>query len=849
MANTKKKSYSGTRVAEKKKTVKSAPRTQSKKGKTPEKEVEQAEEAIDTPKKPFKIRREIWACICLFIGFIACLAVFGLEAFFINWYNWISRTLIGYGSNYLPFVFVTAGIVMFVKLHGKCRLKVTGLMSIPVIAACLWHLSANATSWNIKVLFRDGQALAGGGVGAGYIANILKWGLSDVGAKILLWLLMVVAVALAFGEFIVKLVVILKNWRPEPEPEDDDEIVAPASKRRRGSDAYDQENRGKKEKEKEKEPERVRTPAEVMQGIIDSEDKKPEPKIETYEEEKVPEFRLPKDPEEDKPILEGPPVIRFDPTEPIKPTFITNQAEIELPQTLPEEEEIPEPDDIDADTIAQQIDAALSEEKKYMYPPISILNQGSGRPASATQMIEECGERLIDTLRSFGVEATLINVTSGPTVTRFEVLLQRGIKVSKVEGLSPDIALALGAAHVRISVIPANNSVGIEIPNTVRETVTVRDIIGTATFRDASSKLSFAVGKDISGEGIIGDISKMPHMLIAGTTGSGKSVCINTLLISLLYKSTPEEVRLIMIDPKMVELKVYNGIPHLLIPVVTDPSKAAGALNWAVNEMMRRYKMFADIDVRDINSYNKKIVTMEGGETIPRIVVVIDELADLMVVAKHEVEEAIVRLGQMARAAGMHLIVATQRPSADVITGLMKANIPSRIAFAVSSQLESRIILDQMGAEKLIGLGDMLYSPLGGGKPRRIQGCLVTDPEVEEVIRFIKESSGEVEYSQSVIDHIENHGREEQAEGGGASGGGLDGDDEMLLAAIDVVVEMGQASTSMLQRRLKLGYARAARIVDIMEERGIVGGYEGSKPRQVLISKDQWNELKLRMKD
>ncbi|MBQ2819746.1 MAG: DNA translocase FtsK [Clostridia bacterium] len=842
MANTKKKksAYTGTRVAEKKKTTAKAPRSLPKKGKEKDKEKETLQEEIPAePKKPIRIRREIWACLCLFVGFVACLSVFDLKGWFIDGYRWIFRVLIGYGANYLPLVFMAAGLVLFIKLHGKARLKVTGLLCMPVVIACIWHISTNMSTWNIKVLYNTGRALESGGILSGYLSNIMSWGLSRVGALILFWLLLVVCIALAFGEFIVKGIIFLKNWRPAPEPEDED-IHAPAPRRNRKDGAYDQDSKGKK-KETEAEPERIRTPAEVMQGIIDSED---------TQKPAMPEIKITK-PEPIEPVYEPIPAPKFDPTEPIKPTFVTNQAEIELPETIPEEDEpAPEPDDIDPDTIAQQIEAALSEEKKYMYPPISLLNQGSGRPASAAQMIEECGERLIDTLRSFGVEATLINVTSGPTVTRFEVLLQRGIKVSKVEGLSPDIALALGAAHVRISVIPANNSVGIEIPNTARETVTARDIIGTSTFRDASSKLAFAVGKDISGEAIIGDISKMPHMLIAGTTGSGKSVCINTLLISLLYKSTPDEVRLIMVDPKMVELKVYNGIPHLLIPVVTDPSKAAGALNWAVNEMMRRYKMFADIDVRDINSYNKKIVTMEGGETIPRIVVVIDELADLMVVAKHEVEEAIVRLGQMARAAGMHLIVATQRPSADVITGLMKANIPSRIAFAVSSQLESRIILDQMGAEKLIGWGDMLYSPLGGGKPRRIQGALVTDTEVEQVIKFIKESCGDAQYSESVMEHIENHGKKDQAEGGsGSSGGGVDDDDEMLIPAIDVVVEMGQASTSMLQRRLKLGYARAARIIDIMEERGIVGGYEGSKPRQVLITRDQWNEMKLRMKD
>ena len=385
--------------------------------------------------------------------------------------------------------------------------------------------------------------------------------------------------------------------------------------------------------------------------------------------------------------------------------------------------------------------------------------------------------------------------------------------------------------------------------------VTIREVIGSDTFAQAKSHVAFSVGKDITGAPVVGDIGKMPHLLIAGTTGSGKSVCVNSMLISLLYKSSPEQVRLIMVDPKMVELGNYNGIPHLLIPVVTDPKKAAGALNWAVGEMERRYKLFADNQVRKLEDFNalmrrKKAEAeqMEGGtpevyQTVPEIVIVIDELADLMMVAAKEVETSICRIAQKARAAGMYLIVATQRPSADVITGIMKANIPSRIAFAVASQIESRIILDQTGAEKLIGKGDMLYAPLGEGKPQRIQGCFISNDEIERVISFVK-SNGSAEYSEEILEHIE---KQAQNDGGGnAAGEGSGEEDELLMDAIDVVVEGGQASVSMLQRRLKLGYSRAARIVDQMEERGIVGPFEGSKPRQILISKEDWKEMKLR---
>lgn len=495
-------------------------------------------------------------------------------------------------------------------------------------------------------------------------------------------------------------------------------------------------------------------------------------------------------------------------------------------------------------------EASKADAGKYIYPPLSLLAPGDPGMGADHESIVKCAERLVDTLKSFNIEAAIVNVTKGPTVTRYELQLQRGIKFSKVTNLSDDIALSLGASSVRIAPIPANNSVGIEVPNDIQEVVSLRDILQNKAFSSAKSKLSFAVGKDIAGQCIVGNISKMPHLLIAGTTGSGKSVCINSIIISLIYKASPEEVKLIMVDPKMIELGMYNGIPHLLIPVVTDPKKAAGALNWAVGEMMRRYKLLSQLNVRNLEAYNEEIRRRGEGETLPQIVIVIDELADLMFVAAREVEESIARIAQMARAAGMHLIIATQRPSADVITGLMKANIPSRIAFAVASQIESRIILDQNGAEKLIGRGDMLYNPLGAGKPMRVQGCFISSKEVESVIDFVK-TTGTPEYSQEILDHIE---RQANADAAAASGGSPasdsdDADDPMLMDAISVVVDRGEASTSLLQRKLKLGYARAARLIDAMEERGIVGPFEGAKPRSVSLTPDQWSEMQLRMKD
>ena len=523
------------------------------------------------------------------------------------------------------------------------------------------------------------------------------------------------------------------------------------------------------------------------------------------------------------------------------------------PVEIPEQPEKLKKADVqlEAAQIAQEIGQQEPQKPEYEFPPVSLLKAGSGQSHDGTEEMRQNAERLSDTLQSFGIEAHIINVTRGPSVTRYELELQRGVKLSKVTNLADDIALALGASGVRIAAIPDKISVvGIEVPNRIVSVVMAREVIDSPEFEKCKSRVSFAVGKDIGGNRIIGDIGKLPHLLIAGTTGSGKSVCMNSLIISLLYKAKPEEVKLIMIDPKMVELGIYNGIPHLLIPVVTDPKKAAGSLQWAVTEMMRRYRMMADAGVRDLESYNKQARASADDELepMPQIVVVIDELADLMLVAAKEVEESICRIAQMGRASGIHLVIATQRPSADVITGLMKANIPSRIAFAVASAMESRIILDTAGAEKLVGKGDMLYAPLGQGKPKRVQGCFITDDEVQEVVSFVKASS-EAEYSDSVMAEIDKKAAESGKTGSGSSGStaaetdGSDGD-EMLPAAVDVILETGQASVSMLQRRLKLGYARAARIMDEMEERGIVGPFEGSKPRQLLITREQWQAIK-----
>ena len=500
-----------------------------------------------------------------------------------------------------------------------------------------------------------------------------------------------------------------------------------------------------------------------------------------------------------------------------------------------------------AQQVAKEIETAQEQpQAKYCFPPIDLLKNPAGSAADGTAEMRENSRRLSETLASFKIEAHIINVTRGPSVTRYEVELEKGVRLSKLTTAADDIALSLGASGVRIAAVPGKISVvGIEVPNRAVTTVSLREVIDSPEFRKAKSKSSFAVGKDIGGSCIVGNISRLPHMLIAGTTGSGKSVCMNSIIISLLYKASPDDVKLIMVDPKMVELGIYNNIPHLLIPVVTDPKKAAGSLQWAVTEMMRRYKAMSDAGVRDLESYNSIVETQEEGIKLPQVVVIIDELADLMLVAAKEVEESICRIAQMGRAAGIHLIIATQRPSADVITGLMKANIPSRIAFAVASAMESRIILDTQGAEKLVGKGDMLYAPIGNGKPKRVQGCFVSDPEVEAVASYVK-SNFVTNYDQTVMEEIER-----KAEQTGNKPAASDpepnsdelGGDEMLPAAVEVILDTKQASVSMLQRRLKLGYARAARIVDEMEEKGIVGPFQGSKPREILITKEQWEQM------
>lgn len=617
----------------------------------------------------------------------------------------------------------------------------------------------------------------------------------------------------------------------------------------------------------------------------------------------VPDFDIPMPPVKDEPVSEDIPAPAEQPvSEPAAETEIAEQpvsfdevqSAFKQPEEIKREAEAPAVEkpaagkmQTVADNAAQNMETAADAEKAtaafmekraesdkneaakpaeirkerhesaYMFPPITMLAASKKLDANVeTEELQTNGRMLVETLKSFGVQTKIMDIARGPAVTRYELQPAAGVKISKITNLADDLAMNLAATGVRIEApIPGKAAVGIEVPNKAKSIVRMRELIESNSFVTSQSRLTVALGRDIAGQVVVADLAKMPHVLIAGTTGSGKSVCINSLIVSLLYKSSPDDVRFLMIDPKVVELGNYNGIPHLLVPVVTDPRKAAGALGWAVNEMLKRYRIFAENNVRDLKGYNalakaNGFVDANGQPmlSMPQIVIIIDELSDLMMAAPNEVEDAICRLAQMARAAGMHLVVATQRPSVDVVTGLIKANIPSRIAFAVSSAVDSRTILDGGGAEKLLGQGDMLFSPVGAPKPIRVQGCFVSDGEIESVVDFVR-SSKEADYDEAVAEEIERSAAADQTKIAGSDGDSDEAGDPMMNEAIKVVVEAGQASTSLLQRRLRLGYARAGRLIDEMEQMGVVGPHEGSKPRQVLMTYAQWLERNMQKPD
>ena len=796
-------------------------------------------QAAPTPPTPSPVPRTAGGLVCLLLALCVAVSYFDAQAVLLNHLRSALTGLFGYGYWLWAALLLAGGLFLLLHRERKAAGRVVCALLTPVLGGSLLHLllAKPADTLSASALWAAGKALAGGGVISGGMAELGKTYLSEA----------VFAILAAIG--LLACIFVMLRTTPAQVAQKARERAAQRAEEAEEGESVSTPPAGKdtnKSAEKAAEKPASRRCKAQIDIPLDSEDA-PLPEEHPLQPERKPFFAGRQTPTPDE-VLQPPKEAEPAPSpapaaEPVK----TEAAKAEPAVTATDVKQATE-------EVSRQIEQELAEpEEAYQYPPITLLEQGTaGSFTEAGAEMRSNSKRLADTLRSFGVDAQAGEVVRGPSVTRYEFTQPQGVKLSKITNLADDIALALGVGSVRVAPVPGKiSAVGIEVPNRAVTPVRIRDVIESREFTGHKSAVAFAVGKDIGGNRIIGDIAKLPHVLIAGTTGSGKSVCTNSLIVSLLYKSTPEEVRFIMVDPKMVELAPYNGIPHLLIPVVTDPKKAAGALQWAVFEMMKRYKAFSENGVKDLASYNALAEQSEPDENgekmkkLPSVVVVIDELADLMLVAAKEVEDSICRVAQMGRAAGMHLVIATQRPSADVITGLMKANIPSRIAFAVASSMESRIILDNPGAEKLVGKGDMLYAPLGEGKPRRVQGCFITAEEIERVVDFVKEK-GETAYSEDVMRQIEQVVQDKDKKSAPAeAASGSDDGDELLPAAVEVVLETGQASVSMLQRRLKLGYSRAARLVDQMEERGIVGPFEGSKPRQLLIDKAKWQEMQM----
>ena len=890
---------------------KSAPKSTAAKGSTASKSGSGTKKtsgsktaAASHAKSSRPIRREIWALVCFFLGLFTAIGYFNVDAIFITYFCGTIKGFIGYGYYILPPVLLACAFILAFHRGLPVKARAICLAVVPVVFGALCHLffakyepdfSQFATAF--KTIYSEGSAMHGGGLISGFLAIGFESMFSVWGAVPVFIFAILVLMMIAFK--ITPAMLVGKERRREKkmyEPEDDEEepplFAVPDNSAHKLS-------KQKKEKTREKPvqklhaaeempdsagedklrrsaidipldmdedipelPEekrkggffnsrsRVKTPGKVFEDEAES---RPAPAV-SYPAPAAETAPSPTDNVKPLSIEEAASIAGVEPVE-IKSSEVSGSEKVKFIQPAPSpriskraaaEAEIQQ----ESNEVARAVEEKNAEDHgEYRYPPMNLLKGRVGTAADGREEMALNRDRLQATLNSFGVNASITDITRGPTVTRYDIELEAGVKLSKITNLAGDLALALGVSGVRIAPIPDMiATVGIEVPNKIVSTVYLRNIIESNSFRDATSKLTFAIGEDIGGASVCGNIAKLPHLLIAGTTGSGKSVCMNSLILSLLYKASPEEVRFIMIDPKMVELGIYNGIPHLYIPVVTDPKKAAGALQWAVVEMLKRYRLFSEEGVRDLAGYNA-IRKRNGESPLPQVVIVIDELADLMMVAAKEVEESICRVAQMGRASGMHLVIATQRPSADVITGLMKANIPSRIAFAVSSAMESRIIMDQSGAEKLVGSGDMLYAPLGIGKPKRVQGAFVSDEEREEIVNFVKRYS-EADYDDEILAAVEKAAEAKSA--GGDSGRAAESEgteksqyDDMLPQAADVIFETKQASVSMLQRRLKLGYSRAARIVDQLEEIGVLGPYEGAKPRQILISKEQWQEMQL----
>lgn len=768
-------------------------------------------------------RQQINALLLLVASILMfCLAVIQGE----NVWTWLHNVLLGlfsYSAFIVPVLLAFVSIMLALEkdiasIHT--RMWQSGLFAL-LLNSTIYTFSVNSGNhsfWDaIARCFEEGQLYRGSGV----IGVLLGWPIEklfgDVGAKITLILMTVVFLMLITGTTMLAVIRAMKKPVEKTKDAIDSAITTTADRMR-------------------KDPKKK---IDVDMGEGYARRRKPAKSAVDEEESKDAE-----------PILVSEPILPADDSEKLDALKSAHDALHEEPkEEAKDEEEVMSADEAERE-LREELKTAEEpvQEVIYRYPPLTLLDRGASGEDARMQDGDRMatGKLLVNTLKDFGISTELGDITCGPSVTRYELVPSAGVKISRITGLSDDIALRLATTGVRIEApIPNKAAVGIEVPNKARRTVRLRSLLETSEYRTAKGKLTVALGQDIEGRIVMTDLAKMPHLLIAGTTGSGKSVCTNSMIQSVLFRARPDEVKMILIDPKKVEFGVYNGIPHLLIPVVTDPRKAAAALNWAVTEMLKRYQMFADAKARDIGEYNELARKDGKFPALPLIMIVIDELADLMMAAGNEVEDSICRLAQMARAAGMHMVIATQRPSVDVITGLIKGNIPSRLALTVASGVDSRTILDGVGAEKLLGNGDMLFMPVGQSKPLRVQGCYVSNQEIERVIEFLKNGGQEQEYDQQVIEEIEK-----AAASAGKSAGRDDDDDveefdEALPQAIEIAVEAGSISTSMLQRKLRFGYARAGRIIDQMEQRGIIGPSEGSKPRKVLITRQQWIEMNM----
>ncbi|MBE6777806.1 MAG: DNA translocase FtsK [Ruminococcaceae bacterium] len=764
--------------------------------------------------------RQVKAILLLAISvFLFCVAVIKGQ----NVWTWLHDTLLGIFSfsAYIFPLFLGTFAILLALDKDKSRL------SLRVWECSIFIVMLNSTAFaftgsdslgyfdTISLCFTAGQSCDGGGALGTLLGYPVLSMFGATGAKVFLIILMVVFLMLATGTTILSVLRVMRRPAEKTKEVIEHAITQTAERqeaRRKKididmGDGYARNRRkGKEEQDTEEGPADEPAPEETAEPVNE--------KLEALER---------------------------------------SAGELSKSEETVSAEDVKAAEEEFAEEMAAESDRQEEAKAIYRLPPLTLLEEPKPGQTSFGSEAERRanGELLVNTLKDFGISTRLVDITSGPAVTRYELEPSAGVKISRITGLADDIALRLATTGVRIEApIPNKAAVGIEVPNKARRTVCLRGLLDSAQFRGSKGKLTVALGQDIEGNTVLTDLAKMPHLLIAGTTGSGKSVCTNSMIQSVLFRATPDEVKMILIDPKKVEFGVYNGVPHLLVPVVTDPHKAAGALSWAVNEMLKRYQMFAEANVRDIGGYNELAQKDDSRQPLPLVLIVIDELADLMMAAANAVEDSICRLAQMARAAGMHMVIATQRPSVDVITGLIKANIPSRLALTVASAVDSRTILDAGGAERLLGYGDMLFMPVGQSKPRRLQGCFVTNQEIERVIDFLKNADQPTEYDQDVIDEIEK-----QAAAAGRNSrdnddnGDSDEADEALPQAIEIAVEAGQISTSMLQRKMRFGYARAGRIIDQMEQRGIVGPSEGSKPRKVLITRQQWIERNMNSAD